>query len=95
MAGTGIYDIVGYDYAGDRLCVVCVREALPTGEGEELEGFAAVEGETTEEFLQGIADEFGIDRMNSREYSASQFPKVLFRGHAGGQPCDKCKKELA
>lgn len=95
MAGTGIYDIVGYDYAGDRLCGDCVRGALPTGEGEELDGFAAVEGETTEEFLQGIADEFGINRMIPRGFSADQFPKVIFRGHVSGDSCEKCGNELA
>jgi hypothetical protein len=95
MAEQGsIFDIVGYDYKGDRQCGVCITTALPTGDGEELEGYSA-EGLTAEEFLQCVADDFEIDRLIPRSFSADQFPKVVFRGQSKNEVCDKCSGALA
>lgn len=92
----GIYDIVGYDYRGDHLCAGCIKGAMPTGEGQELDGWADATGTmSAEEFLQGIADAFGVDRLKERTYTTFDFPKVLFRGAVLGGECDSCGKPLA
>lgn len=91
------FDIVGYDFKGNRLCPNCIIGAVPTGEGEAYDGWADATGTmNAEEFLQGIADAFQIDRVNPRKYSADQFPKVVFRGHLHGtEVCENCGNELA
>jgi hypothetical protein len=93
------FDIVAYDFKGERLCPTCVKSAVTlteTGEGGRYDGWADATGTMgAEEFLQGIADAFQIDRVNSRSYSASEFPKVVFRGHVHGtEICDNCGDEL-
>jgi hypothetical protein len=93
------FDIVAYDFKGERLCPKCVVSVvtlMETGAGGSFEGWADATGTMgAEEFLQGIADAFQIDRVVSRGYSASQFPKVVFRGHVHGtETCDNCGAEL-
>lgn len=91
----GIFDVVAYDFSGDRLCGPCVKTAVPTGEGQTYDGWADATGTMDpEEFLQGIAEAFGIDRMIEDSFSASEFPKVVFRGQARGAECDKCGAKL-
>lgn len=93
----GIFDVVAYDFKGDRLCGPCVITQVPTGAGEAYDGWADATGTMgAEEFLQGIAEAFGIDRMIEDSFSTSEFPKVVFRGHVGGTgaTCDKCGTSL-
>lgn len=90
------FEIVGYDFKGERLCPTCVVGALSTGPDEPFDGWADATGEMgAEEFLQGIADAFQIDRVNPRTYTAGEFPKVVFRGHVHGlETCDNCGNVL-
>lgn len=93
------FDIVAYDFKGERLCAKCVVSAVTlteTGAGGEFEGWADATGSMgAEEFLQGIADAFQIDRVTTRGYSAARFPKVVFRGHVHGvESCDNCGAAL-
>jgi hypothetical protein len=93
------FDIVAYDFKGERLCAKCVKTIVTldtTGEGGTFEGWAdATDTMGAEEFLQGIADAFQIDRVNPRTYDAAVFPKVVFRGHLhGAETCDNCGAEL-
>lgn len=93
------FDIVAYDFKGERLCAKCVVSAVTlteTGVGGKYDGWADATGTMgAEEFLQGIADAFQIDRVNTRTYTASEFPKVVFRGHLhGSETCDCCGAAL-
>lgn len=90
------FDIVGYDFKGGRYCTGCIKAVMPTAEGEAYEGWADATGAMgAEEFLQGIADAFGIDRVVERSFDTSEFPKVIFRGHVHGvEVCDMCGGEL-
>jgi hypothetical protein len=92
----GIFDVVAYDFKGDRLCPECLIGSLPTHSGEALEAFAHdVEILDAETLLTKIAQTLGINRMIEKDFSTSQFPKVVFRGHVGhGEQCDGCKFDL-
>jgi len=95
----GIFDIVGYDYKGERLCPACTKKIVTvtaTKDGALYDGWADSTGLMgTEEFLQGIAEAFGIDRMIEKSFSANDFPKVIFRGHVGWETvCTNCGNTL-
>ena len=95
----GIFEIVGYDFKGERLCPPCTKQAVTlteTGVGGLYDGWADATGEMdTEEFLQGIAEAFNVNRMIEDRFSAAEFPKVVFRGHVGFETvCDCCGDPL-
>lgn len=88
----GIFDVVGYDFKGDRLCGRCVvqpvSEAYPSSP-------KATDDMTAEEFLTAVAQTMGINRMHEKNHTANQFPKVVFRGNVQGDTCDSCSEPLA
>lgn len=85
-------DIVGYDYNGDTYCRDCIKEVLPTGEDQAYDGWADATGRMdSEEFLEGIAQAFGIDRGDERTFESGDFPKVVFSSQIeGDENCGKC-----
>lgn len=88
--------IIGYRYQRDVLCKRCILTALPTGEDETFDGWADATGTMgAEEFLQGIADAFGIDRETFA--NADLFPVALTElDFVEGIPaCDRCGEILA
>ena len=90
-------DIVGYTYKADLYCPVCIVGMLPTGPGEEFDGWALAEGVrmSTEENLTEIAAAFGIDRMDEETFDSDDFPKVVFASQAlDGDHCGRCHTDL-
>lgn len=87
-------DIVGYKYRRDVVCNgACVKTVLPTGEGETFDGWADATGVmSAEEFLQGIAAAFGINRETFS--NANEFPVAIRRGQLDGHVCDVCGNSL-
>lgn len=95
----GVFEVVGYDFKGERLCPPCTKKIVTVSEtkdGGRYDGWADATGMMdTEEFLQGIAEAFGINRMIEDSFSASEFPKVVFRGHVGhNEVCTNCGESL-
>lgn len=88
----GIFDVVGYDFKGDRLCGRCVVQPVSSAYPSAP---MATDNMTAEEFLDGVALYAGVDRMKFSTHSAGQFPKVLFRGDSTGCVCDECGEVLA
>lgn len=85
--------VIGYKFGRDILCGADMMKAMPTGEGETFDGWADATGTMgAEEFLDGIAQAFGIDRAAER-YSANDFPKVI-RAEDAPVVCDACSKML-
>lgn len=78
------YDIVGYTYNADQYCTGCIIDALPTGEGQQFDGWKLAAGVrmSTEDNLSEIAAAFQIDRMDEHTYDSSEFPKVIFADSA-------------
>lgn len=84
--------IVAYDYKAERLCANCVISALPTGPGEDFDGWAIAESEhpggmnlPTEVNLDEVAAAFGINRGDETTFDSDYFPKVVF-ADAMGEP---------
>lgn len=88
-------DIIGYRYGRTVLCKDCVKHALPTGPEQKFAGYADTTGAlSAEEFLQGIADAFGIDRgtwSNASEFPVTLWPLDILEGIPA---CDKCGEIL-
>lgn len=88
-------DIIGYRYGRTVLCRDCIKHALPTGPEQKFDGYADTEGVlSAEEFLQRIADAFGIDRStwsNASEFPVAVRPLDLVEGIPA---CDKCGEIL-
>jgi hypothetical protein len=74
------YDIVGYTFNADTYCPNCIIDQLPTGEGEEYDGWALAKGArmSVEDNLNEIATAFQIDRQDERSFDSAYFPKVIF-----------------
>ncbi len=86
-------DIIGYRFGRDILCGTCVIAEVPTGPEETFDGWADATGTMgAEEFLDGIAQAFGIDR-DAELYSVDEFPKVVLTEDAP-LVCDRCSKPL-
>jgi hypothetical protein len=87
--------IIGYRYRRDVLCGRCITTALPTGEGQTFDGWADATGTMgAEEFLQGIADAFGINRetfSNANEFPVAMAPLDFIEGIPA---CDRCGEIL-
>lgn len=86
---------IGYRYQQDVLCGSCIKKVLPTDEGETFDGWADATGTMgAEEFLQGIADAFGIDRATF--HNTALFPvAVQPLDFVEGIPaCDRCGEIL-
>lgn len=88
----GIFDVVGYDFKGDRLCGRCVVQ--PVSNAYPLAP-QATDDISAEAFLTAVAQFVGLNRMNEKNHTASQFPKVVFRGNIQGDTCDSCSEPLA
>jgi hypothetical protein len=85
--------IIGYRFGRDILCGADMMKELPTGPEQEFDGWADATGTMgAEEFLDGIAQAFGIDR-DAELYSADEFPKVVLAEEAP-VVCDRCSKML-
>jgi len=90
-------DIVGYTYKADNYCTGCIIDALPTGEGEEFDGWKLTSGirMSTEKNLTELAYAFGIDRNDEYSFDSSEFPKVIFAYMLDGPHyCSNCRCEL-
>lgn len=86
-------DIIGYKFGRDILCGEHMMAAVPTGPEQSFDGWADATGKMgAEEFLDGIAQAFGIDRA-AEAYSVDDFPKVL-RAEDGPTVCDECGAPL-
>jgi hypothetical protein len=74
------WTIVGYTYRDENYTPAGILAALPTGIGEEFDGWgdASVPPLSTEENLNGIAHAFGIDRQDESSFDSGDFPKVIF-----------------
>ena len=70
-------DIVGYTYQADTLCDVCVVDAL-RGRGP----FVTNPLMHTEDALDVIARDEGVDRQDERSFDSGDFPKVIFADSA-------------
>lgn len=85
--------VIGYHFGRDILCGACTMEVLPTGDGAIFDGWADATGTMgAEEFLDGIAQAFGIDRA-LENYSMDIFPKVI-RAEDAPLVCERCSKTL-
>lgn len=89
-------DIVGYTYRAELLCPACTIRALPTGEGEQFDGWKDVSTPpmSAEENLTELAAAFGIDRFDEATYDSDEFPKVAFRDMVDGDTCGNCGEDL-
>ena len=73
------WTIVGYTYRAENYTPAGIITALPTGEGEQFDGWGdATRTMGAEEFLDGIAQAFGIDRQEEYSFDSNDFPKVIF-----------------
>lgn len=90
------WKIVGYSYRVQTYCTTCIIDALPTGEGEEFDGWTLepTVHMSTEDNLTELAAAFGIDRMDERSFDSSYFPKVIFAGSVDDEYCDTCGSHL-
>lgn len=90
-------DIVGYTFKADTYCPDCIIGVLPTGDGQEFEGWALATDVrmSVENNLNEIAAAFQIDRMDERSFDSSEFPKVIFSSQVE-QPerCSNCHNEI-
>lgn len=92
------FDIVAYTYKADTYCPECIIEQLPTGPGEDFDGWALAEGAdpmTTEANLNEIAAAFGINRGTEHTFDSSYFPKVSFRDQTMTTECGRCGRVIA
>lgn len=82
-------DVIAYKFGRDILCGADMMKEVPTGPEQEFDGWADATGTMgAEEFLDGIAQAFGIDR-EAELYSLDDFPKVV-RAEDAPVVCDKC-----
>lgn len=91
------FDIVGYTFNADQFCPNCIIDMLPTGEGEEFDGWklAAEVKMSVEDNLSEIAYAFSIDREEETSFDSSEFPKVIFNGMASSDDmCGYCHTSL-
>jgi len=93
--GRKAWAIVAYAYHAEILCPSCALESLPTGPGEEFDGWEDMTGRmTAEENLTELALAFGIDRNDERSFDSDEFPKVVFSSDLPVETCSKCGEEL-
>lgn len=86
------HDITGYTYRADIYCPACVIVALPTGPGQEFDGWSVAPGVrmTAEENLTELAVHFSVDRMDENTFDSDYFPKVIFRDMCSWGERDYC-----
>lgn len=85
--------IVGYTFSADLYCPPCVTFVLPVGPGEAFDGWGIADGASmdAEEFLDGIAQAFGIDRHDESSFDTDEFPKVVFADQVTlDDACGRC-----
>lgn len=90
-------DIAGYTYKADIYCRYCIIDALPTGPGQQFDGWALAAGVsmTTEANLSEIAYAFQIDRQDESSFDNSEFPKVIFDSQAAEtDSCCVCQQPI-
>lgn len=87
--------VVGYVFRADVWCPTCVLGALPTGEGEDFDGWAdcSVPPMSVEDNLDELASVFGFDRMDETTFDSDDFPKVVLTFDEAGE-CGGCGEEL-
>lgn len=90
------YEIVGYDYCAEHLCVDCtrdlaVRESLAAGSAT-----AWGDAGTAEQVLGEWAGLLGIDRQDEHSFDQSVFPKVIlhYQVEDGETMCGTCGEPL-
>jgi hypothetical protein len=93
-------DIIGYSFKASVYCPNCIIDALPTGEGEEYDGWklAGDYARTTpvEQNLSEIAYAFGIDRMDESSFDSHDFPKVIFDSQVEeSEYCETCGRDIS
>lgn len=94
--GRKAWHISAYVYGAEVLCPECTIKALPTGPGQEYDGWKDVTGRmTAEENLSELAYAFGIDRSDEQSFDSDDFPKIVFSSDlADGETCGHCGTEL-
>jgi hypothetical protein len=87
--------IVGYTFKAENLCAECVIDALPTGPGEDFDGWLCMVPMDTEDNLNEIAAAISLDRDNENTFDSDYFPKVIFSSSIE-QPeqCGRCGLSL-
>jgi hypothetical protein len=91
------YDVAAYNYKAETLCPDCTVAKLPTGEGEEFDGWAVAPGVrmSAEDNLSELALAFGINRNDEHTFDSDEFPKVVFVDQLeAGETCGNCGQEL-
>lgn len=87
--GPNAADVVGYAFCADIYCTEHILGALPTGPGQEFDGWTAPAGGhpmTTAENLAELAAAFGIDPHSA---DTDNFPAPVFAGDEGAS-ADRC-----
>lgn len=90
-------DIIAYVYRGDIYCRDCIIDQLPTGEGEEFDGWMLGEGVrmSVEDNLDELAYAFSIDRLDESSFDSNEFPKVVFCSALGyTEFCSACHEPI-
>jgi hypothetical protein len=88
-------EIVAYTFQAAIFHPHCIVAALPTGEGEEFDGWALAAGAdpmSVEDNLSEIAAAFGIERMQEDSFDSGDFPKIVFGSQVEDDTmtCDGC-----
>jgi hypothetical protein len=85
MNGT---DIVGYLFAEEPFCESCIHDLFIP--------FDLIGGpdRTTEDILDLVASERGIQRHNESSFSTYRFPKPIYLADVSGDVCVFCGKHL-
>jgi hypothetical protein len=95
MRGT---DIVAYTYNTENYCSGCIMDVLPTGEGQEFDGWALAQGVSmsVESNLREIAFAFSIDYDDLSSFDSGDFPKPIFASQIedDDERCGKCHEPL-
>lgn len=88
------WTVAGYTYQAETLCPGCTLESLPTGPGEQFDGWQDLSGMSAEDNLRELALSFGIDREDENTFDSDDFPKVIFASQVDGDACGRCGVEL-
>lgn len=85
------YAIVGYTFNTENYCTEDIREMFVTSAGFTAPAFA-----TTEDVLDSVATNMGIDRSDESSYDSSDFPKVIFASQieSDEEYCGNCHESL-
>lgn len=85
--------VVGYVYKADVYCEKCIRRKL------RVENFITEKerAHKTEDFLDLISEEMGINRLDEHSFDSNEFPKVIFASDIELEIdfCSSCSKLIS